>query len=67
MKADVCDRAQMEEKVKEIGEKDGIDFLINNAGVTVKCRAENFKMEDFDRICRRYGYVKVILQRHASG
>ena len=50
IKADVCDRAQMEEKVKEIGEKDGIDFLINNAGVTVKCRAENFKMEDFDRI-----------------
>ena len=50
VKADVCDRAQMEEKVKEIGEKDGIDFLINNAGVTVKCRAENFKMEDFDRI-----------------
>ena len=50
VKADVCDREQMEEKVKEIGEKDGIDFLINNAGVTVKCRAENFKMEDFDRI-----------------
>lgn len=50
VKADVCDRAQMEKKVKEIGEKDGIDFLINNAGVTVKCRAENFKMEDFDRI-----------------
>ena len=50
IKADVCDRAQMEEKVKEIGERDGIDFLINNAGVTVKCRAENFKMEDFDRI-----------------
>ena len=50
IKADVCDRAQMEERVKEIGERDGIDFLINNAGVTVKCRAENFKMEDFDRI-----------------
>ena len=50
IKADVCDRAQMDEKVKEIGERDGIDFLINNAGVTVKCRAENFKMEDFDRI-----------------
>lgn len=50
IKADVCDREQMEKKVKEIGEKDGIDFLINNAGVTVKCRAENFKMEDFDRI-----------------
>ena len=50
IKADVCDRAQMEEKVKEIGERDGIDFLINNAGVTVKCRAENFKMEDFNRI-----------------
>ena len=50
IKADVCDRAQMEEKVKEIGERDDIDFLINNAGVTVKCRAENFKMEDFDRI-----------------
>ena len=50
IKADVCDREQMEKKEKENGEKDGIDFLINNAGVTVKCRAENFKMEDFDRI-----------------
>ena len=28
VKADVCDREQMGEKVKEIGEKDGIDHLV---------------------------------------
>lgn len=47
---DVCDYARMEELVQEIGNKDGIDFLINNAGITVKRRAEEFLDEDFERI-----------------
>lgn len=47
---DVCDYARMEELVQEIGNQDGIDFLINNAGITVKRRAEEFLDEDFERI-----------------
>ncbi|MDR1533588.1 MAG: SDR family oxidoreductase [Planctomycetota bacterium] len=30
--------------------RDGLDFLVNNAGATVKRRAEEFLDEDFDRI-----------------
>lgn len=44
---DVCDYPALEEAVKEIGDSRGIDFLINNAGVTKKCRAEEFSAEDF--------------------
>lgn len=50
-KADVCDYQGMEALVKEIGEG-GLDFLINNAGATVKCRAEKFADEDFERIMK---------------
>lgn len=50
VQVDVCDYPAMEEAVKKIGEEHGIDFLINNAGITVKCRAEEFKDEDFERI-----------------
>lgn len=47
---DVCDYKKVEEAVNKIGNEKGIDFLINNAGITVKCRAEDFKDEDFARI-----------------
>ncbi len=50
VKGDVTDFAQMEAIVKEIGEKNGLDFLVNNAGITKKCRAEAFPMEDFEQI-----------------
>lgn len=50
--ADVSDYEEMERLVKEIGEKKGIDFLINNAGITVKCRAEKFDDGDFERIMK---------------
>ena len=42
----------MESIVREIGEKEGIDFLVNNAGSTVRRRAELFSDTDFDRIHR---------------
>lgn len=48
--ADVCDYRSLEARVREIGEKEGLDFLINNAGITVKCRAEEFEIEEFRRI-----------------
>ena len=44
---DVCDYVALEQSVREIGEIEGIDFLINNAGVTKKCRAEEFSDDDF--------------------
>ena len=50
VKGDVVDRERMAELVREIGEKHGLDFLINDAGITKKCRAESFPMEDFQRI-----------------
>ncbi|MFV0503346.1 MAG: SDR family NAD(P)-dependent oxidoreductase [Lachnospirales bacterium] len=52
LKGDVLDYETLEEIVKEVGEKKGIDFLINNAGITVKKRAEDFSDEDFDLIHR---------------
>ena len=42
----------MQERIDEIASKGGLDFLINNAGATHKCRAENFPMEEFERILR---------------
>lgn len=50
IKGDICDNERMEEIVKEIGERDGIDFLINNAGITVKKRAEDLTYDEFDRV-----------------
>lgn len=50
VKADVTDGTGLEQCIRKIGEREGLDFLINNAGITVKCRAERFVMEDFERI-----------------
>lgn len=52
IKADITEYDAITELIKDIATKNNnkIDFLINNAGVTTKCRAENFLDEDFDRI-----------------
>ena len=47
---DVTDFTATAALVEEIGSRDGLDFLINDAGITQKCRAEDFPMEDFQRI-----------------
>ncbi|MDD3369040.1 MAG: SDR family NAD(P)-dependent oxidoreductase [Lachnospiraceae bacterium] len=51
-KGDVTDYVAMEKQIAELAAmNDGhLDFLVNNAGATAKCRAEDFKDEDFDRI-----------------
>lgn len=46
---DITDYPALERLVQNQGEK-GLDFLINNAGITVKCRAEEFSDADFERI-----------------
>lgn len=52
VKGDISDMAAMGALLKEITEKTkgSLDFLINNAGATFKCRAESFPPEQFDHI-----------------
>lgn len=47
IQGDVTNYVRMKEIVEDIGNREGIDFLINNAGVTMKKRAEDFTMEEF--------------------
>jgi 2-dehydro-3-deoxy-D-gluconate 5-dehydrogenase len=49
IKADVGDRASLSPIVDEIG-GGGLDFLVNNAGITQKARSEDFAAADFARI-----------------
>lgn len=51
-KGDVGDRPAMEAMVADLAAQHGgaLDFLINNAGVSYKCRAEQFPMDQFDNI-----------------
>ena len=52
LKGDISDKEAMKPILAEIAAKhDGhIDFLINNAGVSFKCRAEDFPEDRFDAI-----------------
>ena len=52
VKGDIGDTAAMEALLKEITEKNNgcLDFLVNNAGATFKCRAEEFPMDKFDHV-----------------
>lgn len=52
IKGDITDTTEMNRVVQEIaGRHEGrLDFLINNAGTSFKCRAEDFPEEEFDRI-----------------
>ncbi len=52
IKGDICDAKAMKAVVDEIGSKHGIDFLVNNAGITVKRRAEEITDEEFERVHR---------------
>lgn len=50
LKGDVTDYDGMKRIVDEIAGKSGLDFLVNNAGITKKARAEVFPMDDFKHI-----------------
>ncbi len=50
IKGDVCNLLQMKSMIDEIGSDTGIDFLVNNAGITVKRRAEEITEEEFDKV-----------------
>ena len=47
---DVTDQAQVKAAVEEIGCCEGIDFLINNAGITKRVRAEDVDRDWWERI-----------------
>jgi len=49
IKADVCDYEKIKPVIDQLG-ADGLDFLVNNAGITEKARAEGFAPESFERI-----------------
>jgi len=51
IQAEVCDYEQIKRVVDRVG-ADGLDFLVNNAGITEKVRAESFEFESFERIQR---------------
>ena len=52
IKGDIGDAGSMTALLEEItAPNDGVlDFLVNNAGVSYKCRAEDFPMDRFDQI-----------------
>ena len=50
LKCDITNILEMEEIIKKIGDKEGIDFLINNAGITKKERAEKFCKDTWKKI-----------------
>lgn len=47
---DVTNDTRMREIVEQASGKQSLDFLVNNAGITKKCRAEDFPAEDFAHI-----------------
>nr|WP_205739356.1 SDR family oxidoreductase [Halocella sp. SP3-1] len=49
---DITDSKNVKKVVSEIGEKEGLDFLINNAGTTKRWRAEDVSEEYWDEIHR---------------
>ena len=61
VQGDVTNDARMREIVEQASGKQSLDFLVNNAGITKKCRAEDFPAEDFAhiRLCQLcYPYLK---------
>ena len=52
LRGDIGNAEAMKTLVTELAAKHNgcLDFLVNNAGVSYKCRAEDFPMEQFDNI-----------------
>lgn len=66
VRGDVTDGARMAEIIREIGEKEGLDFLVNDAGITQKHRAEvlsdgNFRADFKRQRHQRFSSVPALL------
>lgn len=48
--ADVTDYDRIGKIIDHIGKEHGIDFLVNNAGITNRTPAQEYDMKDFDKI-----------------
>lgn len=47
---DICDTEQMRSIIDGLAADGGLDFLINNAGITIKKRAQNLSPEEFAQV-----------------
>lgn len=47
---DICDTAQMKSIIDSVATDGGLDFLINNAGITIKKRAETLTFDEFAQV-----------------
>ena len=47
---DITIKDKAKELITEIGNKEGLDFLVNNAGITYKGKAEKFDLDQWDFI-----------------
>lgn len=52
IQGDITHSPSMEALISQIGGERGIDFLINNAGITIKKRAEEMTAEEFEEVHR---------------
>ena len=50
LKGDISDPVGMASLIMGIAEKEGLDYLINNAGITIKKRAETITPEEFAHV-----------------
>ncbi len=50
IQCDITDDQALQETIARIGSKYGIDYLINNAGCSIKKRAEEMSLEDFHMV-----------------
>jgi len=50
LRGDICDQAAMGEIIRSVGDSQGLDFLINNAGITIKKPAQELTPEEFDQV-----------------
>lgn len=52
IKADINDYERLGKIVEDIGNREGIDFLVNNAGISIKKRAENITDDDLETVMK---------------
>jgi len=50
LRGDICDQAVIGEIIRSVGDSQGLDFLINNAGITIKKPAQELTSEEFDQV-----------------